>query len=77
VDQVVPAETAGGAMGLINGVGNLGGFVGPYVVGYIDTTTGSFTGGFLFLGCCALAMAPLVMMARVREGRRPAVTAVE
>jgi sugar phosphate permease len=72
VDQVIPAETAGGTMGLINGIGNLGGFVGPYIVGYLDTTTGSFTGGFLFLGLCALAMAPLVMLANVREGRRPA-----
>jgi MFS family permease len=69
MDQVVPAETAGGTMGLVNGVGNLGGFVGPYIVGFLDTTTGSFTPGFLFLGFCALAMAPLIMLAKVREGR--------
>lgn len=72
VDQVVPAETSGGTMGLVNGVGNLGGFVGPYIVGFLDTTTGSFTPGFLFLGLCALAMAPLIMLAKVREGDTPA-----
>lgn len=74
MDQVVPAETAGGTMGLVNGVGNLGGFVGPYIVGFLDTTTGSFTPGFLFLGFCALAMAPLIMLAKVREGRTPVPT---
>lgn len=71
VDQVVPPETAGGTMGLVNGVGNLGGFVGPYIVGFLDTMTGSFTPGFLFLGFCALAMAPLIMLAKVREGPSP------
>jgi ACS family tartrate transporter-like MFS transporter len=34
---------------LINTVGSLGGFVGPYAVGWIRNATGSFTGGLLFL----------------------------
>ena len=73
VDQMMPAAIAGGAMGLINGIGNLGGFAGPYVVGYLDSTTGGFITGFIFLGACALAMAPLIMLAKLREG--PAATA--
>ncbi|MFZ0217282.1 MAG: MFS transporter [Candidatus Dormiibacterota bacterium] len=70
VDQVLPAETSGGAMGLINGIGNLGGFFGPYVVGFLATATGGFEGGFAFLGVCALVMAGLAMLVRVREGER-------
>lgn len=68
VDQVVPAETSGGTMGFINGIGNLGGFVGPTIVGFLDTVTGSFVTGFVFLGLCALAMSALAMQVRVREG---------
>lgn len=47
-----PATLLGGAAGagaiaLINAVGNIGGFVGPYVVGLLRETTGRFTGGLL------------------------------
>lgn len=47
-----PATLLGGAAGagaiaLINAVGNIGGFVGPYVVGLLRETTGGFTGGLL------------------------------
>ncbi len=38
--------TAAG-IALINSVGNLGGSVGPYVVGFLSDATGSFT-----QGCC-------------------------
>jgi ACS family tartrate transporter-like MFS transporter len=34
---------------LINTMGSLGGFVGPYAVGLVRDRTGSFTGGMLLL----------------------------
>ncbi len=44
------AEVAAAAsIGLINSVGNLGGAVGPWVIGVIKDTTGSYTNGFYFL----------------------------
>lgn len=36
-----PREVAGGARGIVNGMGNLGGFVGPTMVGWFITTFGS------------------------------------
>ncbi|MBO0702457.1 MAG: MFS transporter [Candidatus Dormibacteraeota bacterium] len=69
VDQMIPAGVAGGAMGLINALGNLGGFAGPYAVGALATGTGAFQAGFAFLGVAALIMAALAMLIRVREGR--------
>ncbi|MBO0744466.1 MAG: MFS transporter, partial [Candidatus Dormibacteraeota bacterium] len=69
VDQVIPAGVAGGAMGLINALGNLGGFAGPYAVGALATSTGGFQAGFAFLGVAALIMAALAMLIRVREGQ--------
>ncbi len=41
---------AAGSIGLINSVGNLGGAVGPSIIGWIKTTTGSYQSGFYFLG---------------------------
>jgi MFS family permease len=34
--RAMPAAVAGTAMGLINALGNLGGFVGPYLGGYLQ-----------------------------------------
>ena len=40
---------AAGGVALINSIGNIGGFVGPYLIGYIRQTTQSFTAGMLVL----------------------------
>ena len=40
---------AAGAIALINSVGNLGGFVGPYVIGFFEPSKIGFTPGLLFL----------------------------
>ena len=37
------------AIGLINAVGNLGGFFGPFVLGFLRSTTGSFVQSSMFL----------------------------
>jgi nitrate/nitrite transporter NarK len=42
-------SAAAASIGLINSVGNLGGFVGPLVMGYLASRTHSFTAGLLYL----------------------------
>jgi MFS transporter, ACS family, tartrate transporter len=49
------------SVGLINSVGNLGGFVGPYIVGYLTNTTGTFYAGIIYLSCSALLGGVLVL----------------
>jgi nitrate/nitrite transporter NarK len=49
------------AVGLINSFGNLGGFVGPYAVGYISDKTGSTAGGVVLLGVALLLGGALVL----------------
>jgi ACS family tartrate transporter-like MFS transporter len=44
---------AAGSIGLINSIGNLGGFMGPFLLGKVETATGSFVGG---LYCLAISM---------------------
>lgn len=42
-------STAAVSIAAINSIGNLGGFVGPYAMGWAKTATGSSFGGLLFL----------------------------
>jgi MFS transporter, ACS family, tartrate transporter len=55
---------AAASIGLINSLGNLGGFAGPYVVGYINNRTGSFLGGLLYLSVSAMAAGGMILLLR-------------
>ena len=58
-------ETAAAAsVGLINSVGNLGGFFGPYTVGYITRRFQSFFWGVLCLSASALVASILLLSLR-------------
>ena len=57
---------AAAAIALINSIGNTGGFVGPYVIGYIRDRTHSFTGGLVFVGV-VLAVIPLLVLTLSEE----------
>jgi nitrate/nitrite transporter NarK len=65
------------AIGLINSVGNLGGFVGPYVVGYVNSATNSFFGGLLYLSISALIAACLILKLRHAKERCDRNTALQ
>jgi MFS family permease len=63
---------AAGGLALINSIGNLGGFAGPYFVGWIKAATGAYSLALLIIGIglaasglIALAMRPAV------AGERP------
>jgi ACS family tartrate transporter-like MFS transporter len=60
-----PAAAA--SIALINSAGNLGGFVGPYLIGYLADKTGSYTGGLLYLVACGLAGSGLVLALRTSK----------
>ena len=55
---------AAAGIAVINSIGNLGGFAGPYVIGLVRTSTGQFKGGFLLVSA-ALAVSGAVVL-RVR-----------
>ena len=65
--SLLGGAAAAGAIALINAVGNLGGFVGPYVVGALKETTGGFTSGLLVAACGVLTTGILTML----MSRRP------
>jgi ACS family tartrate transporter-like MFS transporter len=55
---------AAASLGLINSFGNLGGFLGPYLLGLFSDRTGSFGPGLLYLAVCSLASGVLLLRAR-------------
>ncbi len=62
--ETLPPEAAGSAMGLINALGNLGGYFGPLLVGYLNGRTGNFVYAFTLLGASYLAGAALALLLR-------------
>jgi ACS family tartrate transporter-like MFS transporter len=55
---------AAGGIAFINSVGNLGGFVGPSLFGYLKNATGAFRGGLIGLALVVLIGGGLVLLLR-------------
>jgi ACS family tartrate transporter-like MFS transporter len=55
-------SAAAGSIGLINSVGNLGGALGPSVLGIVRTLTGSFGGGLMYLAGSMAVSATIILM---------------
>ena len=64
--EFLVASAAAAAMGLINALGNLGGFLGPYAMGFFRSRTGSFTPGLLVLLSCMAGAGMLVLLLPAR-----------
>jgi len=47
-------SAAAGGIALINSIGNLGGFVGPYAIGWVKDATGEITLGLVILAACSI-----------------------
>jgi ACS family tartrate transporter-like MFS transporter len=58
---------AAASIGLINSVGNLGGFAGPYAVGFLQTAVGSTAVGMTALVACLAAAGLLVLRLKARR----------
>jgi ACS family tartrate transporter-like MFS transporter len=52
---------AAACIGMINSFGNLGGFAGPYVIGFLTDRTGGYGAGIAYLGMMGVAGAALVL----------------
>ena len=48
--SILGGTAAAAGIALINSFGNLGGFVGPYVIGWVKEMTGGFRGGLIVVG---------------------------
>jgi MFS transporter, ACS family, tartrate transporter len=66
--ETMSQSTAATAVGLINAVGSIAGFAGPYAFGYLYTRTGSFSVGLSLMMVTALAGGLLIL--RIPDQRR-------
>ncbi|MGV1988228.1 MFS transporter [Agrobacterium sp. 22-221-1] len=68
-----PAAAAG--IATINSIGNLGGFVGPSMIGWIKDTTGSFAGGLYFVAALLIVSAVVTLLLSRGASRQAGQTA--
>jgi ACS family tartrate transporter-like MFS transporter len=58
---VLSGSAAAAGIAVINSIGNLSGFAGPYAMGWIKDATGSFTGGLLLIASLAIVAMAIVL----------------
>ena len=68
--ETLPRSVAGSAMGLINALGNLGGYFGPLAVGYLNQRTGNFMYAFGLLSLGLLGGSVLSWLLRLPPSSR-------
>ena len=69
--MVLGGTAAAAGIALINAVGNLGGFFGPTIMGWLRQTTGGYGGGFLVLAAALVLAASLVLSLQLKPEPRP------
>jgi len=65
--QFLSERTAAASFGFINLLANLGGFVGPYAVGFFTDRTGNYTAGIYVLVGTAVAGALIISLVRTHD----------
>jgi sugar phosphate permease len=66
--ETLPAALTGAAMGMISMIGNIGSFVGPYLMGAVQQATGSFdVGMYVLIGSLLIAAVLTVFVAEHPE----------
>jgi len=65
--KFLTGAAAASGIALINSVGNLGGFVGPYVIGAVSRRTGSTAIGLAFVGVSMIVSAMLVLLLKDKQ----------
>jgi MFS transporter, ACS family, tartrate transporter len=63
--QLLGGTAAAAGIALINAIGNLGGFVGPTIVGALHDLTGGYTGGLLAFTAALVIEAVLILAIRL------------
>jgi ACS family tartrate transporter-like MFS transporter len=58
---------AAASIAVINSVGNLGGYFGPYIIGWARSDSGNFRGGLLAVGAVLAASAGMALIAGVKR----------
>jgi predicted MFS family arabinose efflux permease len=64
---ILSESAAAATLGLITSISQLGGFAGPYVIGFLSDRTHSLSAGFGFIALAYVAAGSLVLSLRIRH----------
>jgi ACS family tartrate transporter-like MFS transporter len=59
--EILSESAAAAGVGMVNAVGSVAGFAGPFAFGYLNSRTGSFSYGLALMMACAIASGLLVL----------------
>jgi len=62
--RFLSGQAAAGGIALINSIGAFGGFVGPYLMGFLKDHTQSFSAGLMVMGCTLFVAALMALSLR-------------
>jgi ACS family tartrate transporter-like MFS transporter len=65
--MMLSESAAAATFGLINSIGQLGGFAGPYVIGFLNDRTHSLTASFGFIALVYVAAGSLILSLRINN----------
>ena len=69
ITEMLPANVTAGAIALINSFGALGSFLGAYMVGFLNGSTGGFGASYIFMAASLLLSALLTLFAVKGRGQ--------
>lgn len=61
----LPPTAAAASIGLINAFGNLGGFAGPYVIGWLSSRNGGYSGGLWSMAVAVFLSGSVILLVRL------------
>lgn len=67
--QFLSGAGAAAGIAMINSIGNLGGFAGPFVIGWLKHRTGSYSAGLYFVGATLAVSSVVTLLLGSRAGR--------
>lgn len=71
IPEILPSNVTAGAMALINSFGALGSFIGAYVVGLLNDSTGGFGASYIFMAGSLLISSILTIIAVRGSAKKP------
>jgi ACS family tartrate transporter-like MFS transporter len=63
---ILGSSAAAASIGLINAAGNIGGFAGPYAIGWFSTHTGEYAGGLWSVAAALVGSGVFALMVKIR-----------
>ena len=69
--MVFTGTAAAASFGLINSIALIGGFIGPYAVGWLNDRTGGLSAAFLLIAACYLLAGLVLALIRISSPSAP------